>query len=86
LYIISYDLKKPGRNYRSLFKAIKECGTWWHYLESTWIVSTSMSSKTISEKLRAKIDKNDKLLIIKATKDFDGWLAGKAWTWLRRHQ
>ena len=44
-----------------------------------------MNASAISEKLEAQIDKNDNLLIIRATKDFDGWLPGKAWTWIRRH-
>ena len=35
IYIISYDLKIPGRGYTSLYDAIKSLGDWQHLLEST---------------------------------------------------
>ena len=35
IYIISYDLKIPGRDYTSLYDAIKSLGDWQHLLEST---------------------------------------------------
>jgi hypothetical protein len=43
IYSINYDLKKPGRDYEGLYTAIKGCGDWWHYLESTWLVDTALN-------------------------------------------
>ena len=47
LYIISYDLKTPGRDYTSLYNAIKDLGEWQHPLESTWVVSTNYDENQI---------------------------------------
>ena len=40
-YIVSYDLKNPGRDYTALYDAIKSIGEWQHPLESVWIVATN---------------------------------------------
>ena len=47
LYTISYDLKKPDRDYSGLYEAIKSFESWWHYLESTWIIKTEKTPKEI---------------------------------------
>ena len=44
MYLVTYALKKPGQDYKDIHEAIKSCGTWWHYLESTWLLKTSLSS------------------------------------------
>ena len=44
-YIISYDLRKPERNYEALYEAIKAYGTWAHINESLWAVVTSQTDK-----------------------------------------
>ena len=85
LYVISYDLNKPGQNYSGLFKAIKNLGSWWHYLDSTWLVDSSLTATKISDILNTKIDKNDSLLIFRLGKDKNGWLSSKAWTWINQH-
>ena len=85
LYVISYDLNKPGQNYSELFKAIKNLGSWWHYLDSTWLVDTSLTATKMSDILNTKIDQNDSLLIFRLGKDKNGWLSQKAWNWINQH-
>lgn len=63
-YLISYDLNKPGQNYNDLYEAIKKIGTWWHHLDSTWIIRSSQSAEEIRDQLKANIDSNDKLIVI----------------------
>jgi hypothetical protein len=82
VYLITYDLNKSGQNYDGLYDAIKKIGKWWHYLDSTWLVETNMTSGQISEILLKEIDKNDRLLIIRVAADHAGWLTQKAWDWL----
>ena len=65
-YIISYDLNSPGQDYDSLYKAIKSCSAWWHHLDSTWCVVSTMTATEIRDKIAAKIDSNDKLLVVKS--------------------
>ena len=87
IYIVSYDLKTPGRDYESLYEAIKGYSGWWHYLESTWIIKSDMSATDIANALHKKMDSNDYLLIVDITnKDKDGWLPKKAWDWIRDNE
>ena len=86
VYAICYDLKSPGRDYQSLYKAIKGLsGIWWHYLDSTWLVRASMSAGQIRDILRAKIDPNDNLLVIRVTSEYAGWLHKEAGDWLHKY-
>lgn len=85
VYLIGYDLRKPGKNYEDLYTAIKDLGEWWHYLDSTWLVDTNLDSTQIFNKLHSCIDNNDSILVIKVTKDYSGWLSEKAWAWLNSH-
>lgn len=82
IYAINYDLCKPGRDYEGLYKAIKECGAWWHYLGSTWLVDTSLDASGIYSRLQPNLDRNDNILIIGVTRDYNGWLPQEAWNWI----
>lgn len=86
LFLIVYDLRNLGRDYNSLYEAIKALSSdYQHPLESTWFVSTKdvISAKTIYEKLRGSIDENDSLFIINMAdlKDRQGWMPKSFWTW-----
>jgi hypothetical protein len=49
----------------SLFEGIKNCGsTWWHHLDSTWLVTTDKSAKDVRDTLSDLVDKSDELLVI----------------------
>ncbi|WP_346892506.1 hypothetical protein [uncultured Roseibium sp.] len=82
IYAINYDLKRPGQNYEALYEAIKSCGVWWHYLDSTWLVDTSLNAEGIWKKVEPHVDTNDLFLIIGVTQDYYGWLPKKAWDWI----
>ncbi len=86
VYQISYDLKKPGQDYSGLFEAIKSLGSWWHYLESSWLVDTHYNASQIFERVKGHIDQNDLILIIGVTNDYAGWLPQKAWDWIKSRQ
>lgn len=83
-YLIGYDLNKPGQNYDNLFAAIKKVGgTWWHCLDSTWIVKSNSTTVAIRDALRPHIDDSDELLVIELTgvaawvgfnEECSGWL------------
>jgi hypothetical protein len=85
VYIVSYDLRNPNRNYTSLYEELKNSPGWWHYLESTWLVSTTETATELYNRLVKKIDRDDSLLIIQAGTDRQGWLPEKAWDWIRTH-
>lgn len=82
VYLISYDLNKQGQNYSALYEAIKFCASSepWHGLDSTWIIKSSMSASSISNKIREATDTNDRHLVVKITNDKQGWLKKDEWS------
>ena len=70
LLLISYDLRKPGRDYSSLHQAIKNVGNWWHCLESVWIVETSRAAIVVRDELMRHMDTNDKLAVLRTAGDW----------------
>ncbi|WBL82128.1 hypothetical protein I3J27_17480 [Bradyrhizobium xenonodulans] len=82
IYSINYDLKKPGHDYDGLYEAIKGCGAWWHYLESTWLVDTALTADGIWERVKSHVDGNDRMLIVVVSNPKSGWLPTAAWDWI----
>ncbi len=66
-YLISYDLHRPEQDYDDLYDAIKGLGTWWHHLDSTWIVKHPGPSVAIRDELKPYLDANDELLVVELT-------------------
>lgn len=65
-YIIGYDLNKQ-KNYPDLIEAIKSLtDTWWHHLDSTWIIVTEKTASTIRDELKKHIDSDDELLVVQS--------------------
>ena len=87
ILLITYDLKQPNRDYESLYEAIKKCGSsWWHYLESTWIVHTTISVDECAKRLRQTMASDDSLLVVDITaQSRQGWLPSKAWDWIKQY-
>ena len=64
-YLIGYDLNRPGQDYTTLFAAIKSLsGTWWHHLDSTWIIVHQGPATLIRDTLKPHLDPNDELLVV----------------------
>lgn len=82
VYLVTYDLNKPGQDYTELYEAIKSLGAWWHYLDSTWLVDTTYSADQIAAKLKPHMDDSDYFLVIRVQRDYQGWLPKDAWDWI----
>lgn len=84
VYCISYDLRKSGRNYESLYEAIKSYGTWWHQTGSVWFVVSSDTAANIRDRLNEQIDSNDKLFVIALQKRWAGvGFSQREYEWLK---
>jgi len=84
--LITYDLIKPGQDYKALFAAIKAVGTWARPLESVWIVVTRSSAKKVRDELEEHIDENDKLLVIPVGEGWASWnLTEKVAAWMDKN-
>lgn len=83
VYCISYDLKQPGRDYNSLYDAIKSYGIWWHQTDSVWLIVSKDTAIDIRSKLIKYIDSNDKLFVVALKRE---WAAvgfnDKEYNWL----
>lgn len=82
VFLISYDLKTPLRNYNPLFEEIKKSTKWWHFLDSTWLIQTSESPDDIWKRLASHVTNTDRLLIIEVRDRCQGWLPKEAWDWI----
>ena len=85
-YMIGYDLNRSGQAYAELIDAIKSLGTWWHHLDSTWIVVTEATAVQIRDRLRPLVDANDELLVarISAPAAWAGF-SDRGSRWLKDH-
>ena len=65
-YLIGYDLNKPGKDYSELYKAIEALsGTWWHHLDSTWIIRHEGGAAAVRDALSKHLDSTDELLVVR---------------------
>lgn len=90
-YLIMYDLNKEGAAYsaanKKLTDRIKELfGTYWHHLDSTWIVVTDWNHKQIRDDLKGHMDDDDELLVVESS-SVGAWhgFSDKASKWLKDH-
>jgi hypothetical protein len=84
IYVIKYQLNKPGKDYTSLYSALQQ----YDYirdnvLHSTWFVSTSWTAGQIYEHLRHHLDVSDRIFITRVeTGQNAGWMDRDIWTWI----
>lgn len=90
-YMFGYDLDKEGSRYSEVNKKltgkIKELfTTYWHQLDSTWIVDTEMCAKDIRDAPAPFIDENSELLVTKCGPE-GAWkgFSEKGSNWLKSH-
>jgi len=63
IYIVTYDLSNPGRNYESLLKKIKTFSAWARLGGSAYLLITEQTSVQLRDFLTPALDINDKLYV-----------------------
>lgn len=71
--LVSYDLRKPGRNYDNLYEHLESYPDHISPLESVWLLKTSFSAKRVRNAVLKHIDSNDGLLVINVTGAAAAW-------------
>ena len=71
VYIVTYDLRAPGRNYDALYDALNSFESC-HCLESVWFIDSQHDSKAIRDHLQQFIDKNDGLFVGQISRNWAG--------------
>lgn len=81
--IVNYALNNQYKDYTPFFDAIKSNSTeWWHFLDSTFIVTTTKSADQFAKALFPYMERTDSLFVSRLQKDYQGWLLPAAWEWL----
>ncbi|TAK05676.1 hypothetical protein EPO33_00820 [Patescibacteria group bacterium] len=73
-YLVSYDLRKPGKDYAPLHAFLKKYSAYAKPLESLWFVKSPLTAEGVRNEIMTQIDSNDRLFVVNVTK------AGAAWT------
>lgn len=62
-YLLSYDLKAPGRNYQNLYDLLERLDAV-RILESVWLLDTHYNATQLESAFNAVTDSNDQHCII----------------------
>ena len=73
-YLVSYDLKKPGKDYSSLHGHLKSYANCAKPLESVWLIPTPMTAEVLRDTIRQHMDANDLLFVVNVTKREAAWV------------
>lgn len=68
LFVVSYDLRDPGRDYQPVIDALTRAGAR-RVLLSDWLLRTDWSATQIRDWLTLKVDSNDRIFV----NLLDGW-------------
>jgi|GEM_PF-575181 len=84
--IIVLDIAAPQRDLQKLTGEIKALGNWWHCLGHVWIVQTPLAVKEMRDRLRRRLESEDRLLILEVNGEA-AWagFAGESAGWLKDH-
>jgi len=72
VYIFSYELRKPGKDYASLYSYLKQfphC----HHQTSTWFLDTTSTAEQIRDGAKAHIDANDTVFVGRLQGEWGSW-------------
>ncbi|WAD02604.1 hypothetical protein ORR04_05345 [Levilactobacillus brevis] len=86
-YMITYDLSKPGQDYSDFKKILTEDisnGVWCHFWDSSYLFQTNLTANEAMDKLRPAIDSTDRVIIVEAAKDHQGWMTDKQWDYINK--
>ncbi|MDO3334182.1 hypothetical protein [Mycobacteroides abscessus] len=87
MIMVSYDLNTPGQDYSDLNAKLKSYGTYWHHLDSFWLIGTNQTCVEVCDIVKSYLDKNDELLVMDVTGDAAAWVgfSASASKWLKEN-
>ncbi len=85
--LVGYDLNQPDQDYADLIEKLKSFGTWWHHLDSTWLIRAELTAKEMRDILKPLIGSSDEVLVIEVTGCSAAWMGfnQKASDWIKEH-
>ncbi len=82
--LVTYDLKKPGQDYKDFYAVIKSYG-WARLSESSYAIATTETPKTVIDKLLPHVDQNDRLFVIGLGQYWAGLGPQDVYNWLKQN-
>lgn len=91
VYLITYN---PGLSFNktifhnyisSLFKQ-GHISDWWHYIDETYLVVSSLEVNQLYNLVFPRVPKRYLLIIEVNTNNAQGWVPKGAWEWLQKYQ
>lgn len=70
---VSYDLNTPGQDYNSVIEEIKSLGSWAKVQKSFWYVNSTLTASQAVDRVWAKMDRNDSLIVVDAKNNSAAW-------------
>ena len=77
-YLVSYDLRKDGRDYESLYDQLKFYDGE-RILRSQWVIKSSLDINMVLETFQSCMDNNDGLLVIDITAALESGRSNSKW-------
>ena len=70
VYLVSYDLNEPDKDYQRLIDAISRYGNPCRVLKSQWLIQSDKSAKQLCDELTAFVDESDELFVCEVNQNF----------------
>jgi hypothetical protein len=83
ILIVTYDLRSP-QDYHNFYEVVKQQGKWWHYMASTWLLSTQKTPQEVVDAILPHMDVQDLLLVCELSNKYQGRLPKPAWEWIKQ--
>ncbi len=80
---ITYKLETAGKDYAPFHDTVKGMANgWWRYFDNSWMINTQLTAEECAKKLYPHMTTEDRLFVVKITREYHGWLPEEAWKWL----
>jgi hypothetical protein len=81
VYLVTYDLKKPGRDYTNLLAAIRKHSNV-QLSESSYAIVSAQTAKQVSDLMRQHMDANDHVYVVTLALPYSGFGPAETNQWL----
>jgi len=75
IYVFSYELRKPHKDYASLYAYLRQF-THCHHQTSTWFLDSTQTAAEIRDGATAHIDSNDTVFVGRLQGNWASWKSG----------
>ena len=72
VYIVTYELRKPGKDYKSLYEYLRRF-TYCHSSTSCWFIDTTQTTQQVRDGAGPHIDANDIFFVGRLQQDWHSY-------------